>query len=112
MLLRNAWYIAAWADEVAGERPLARRICNEPIVLFRDRAGCVGALADRCCHRAAPLNMGTVVEGGIQCGYHGLVIEWVRALCAYPRAAADPRGGPGPQLPRGRKRPAGVGLDG
>jgi phenylpropionate dioxygenase-like ring-hydroxylating dioxygenase large terminal subunit len=47
MLLRNAWYIAAWADEIGGE-PLARRICDEPIVLFRDKAGQVAALADRC----------------------------------------------------------------
>ena len=38
MLLRNAWYIAAWADEI-GAMPLARRICDEPIVLFRDRDG-------------------------------------------------------------------------
>ena len=38
MLLRNAWYIAAWADEIGGE-PLARRICDEPIVMFRDNAG-------------------------------------------------------------------------
>ena len=71
MLLRNAWYIAAWADEVGAE-PLARRICNEPIVLFRDGANRVAALADRCCHRAAPLHMGTVVADGIQCGYHAL----------------------------------------
>ena len=27
--VRNAWYIAAWADEIGGE-PLARRICDEP----------------------------------------------------------------------------------
>jgi len=75
MLLRNAWYIGAWADEIGGERPLARRICNDPIVLFRDGMGRVAALADRCCHRAAPLHLGTVVEEGIQCGYHGLVIN-------------------------------------
>jgi phenylpropionate dioxygenase-like ring-hydroxylating dioxygenase large terminal subunit len=75
MLLRNAWYVAAWADEIGGPEPLARRICNDPIVLFRDSAGRVSALADRCCHRAAPLHLGTVVEGGIQCGYHGLVID-------------------------------------
>ena len=25
MLLRNAWYIAAWADEIGGDQPLARR---------------------------------------------------------------------------------------
>jgi phenylpropionate dioxygenase-like ring-hydroxylating dioxygenase large terminal subunit len=74
MFVRNAWYIAAWGDEI-GDTPLARRICNEPIVLFRDRAGSAAALADRCCHRSAPLSLGTVVEGGIQCGYHGLVID-------------------------------------
>jgi phenylpropionate dioxygenase-like ring-hydroxylating dioxygenase large terminal subunit len=33
MMLRNAWYIAAWADDVT-RTPLARRICNEPVVLF------------------------------------------------------------------------------
>ncbi|MBV9201611.1 MAG: Rieske 2Fe-2S domain-containing protein, partial [Alphaproteobacteria bacterium] len=75
MLLRDAWYIAAWADEISGEQPLARRICNEPIVLFRDGTGRAAALADRCCHRAAPLSMGIVVEEGIQCGYHGLIID-------------------------------------
>ncbi len=74
MLLRNAWYIAAWADELGGE-PVTRRICSDPVVLFRDGGGKVGALADRCCHRAAPLHRGTVVEAGIQCGYHGLVFD-------------------------------------
>ena len=29
MLLRNAWYIGAWADELA-DKPFARRICNDP----------------------------------------------------------------------------------
>ena len=75
MLLRNAWYIAAWADEIGGDQPLARRICNEPIVLFREGTGRVGTLTDRCCHRSAPLRMGSVVEEGIQCGYHGLVFD-------------------------------------
>jgi phenylpropionate dioxygenase-like ring-hydroxylating dioxygenase large terminal subunit len=74
MFLRNAWYIAAWADEVAHE-PLARRICNEPVVLFRDKDGRAAALEDRCCHRSAPLSRGTVVERGLQCGYHGLIFE-------------------------------------
>ena len=74
MFVRNAWYIAAWADEV-GDTPLARRICNDPIVLFRDRHGRAAALADRCCHRSAPLSLGRVVEDGIECGYHGLVID-------------------------------------
>jgi vanillate O-demethylase monooxygenase subunit len=74
MFIRNAWYVAAWGDEIGGA-PLARRICNEPIVLFRDREGKVGALADRCCHRATPLHLGEVIDQGIQCGYHGLVFD-------------------------------------
>ena len=74
MFARNAWYIAAWGDEL-GDTPLARRICNDPIVLFRDKDGRAAALADRCCHRSAPLSLGTVVAEGIQCGYHGLIID-------------------------------------
>ncbi|MEA2772783.1 MAG: hypothetical protein QOD93_5745, partial [Acetobacteraceae bacterium] len=52
MFIRDAWYVAAWADEI-GERPLARRICNEPVVLFRDARGHAAALLDMCCHRGA-----------------------------------------------------------
>lgn len=74
MFARNAWYIAAWGDEVAADKPLARRILNEPVVLFRDQEGRAAALADRCCHRSAPLSLGRVVADGIECGYHGLVI--------------------------------------
>lgn len=74
MFARNTWYIAAWSDEVA-DRPLARRICNDPIVLFRGQDGVAAALADRCCHRSAPLSLGRVVPQGIECGYHGLVID-------------------------------------
>jgi phenylpropionate dioxygenase-like ring-hydroxylating dioxygenase large terminal subunit len=74
MFPRNAWYIAAWADEVA-DKPLARRIGSEPVVLFRGEDGIAAALADRCCHRSAPLSLGRVVAEGIECGYHGLVID-------------------------------------
>jgi phenylpropionate dioxygenase-like ring-hydroxylating dioxygenase large terminal subunit len=74
MFIRNAWYVAAWADEI-GECPLARRICGEPVVLFRDAAGKPGALVDKCCHRGTPLRLGRVVEHGIECGYHGLIFD-------------------------------------
>ena len=91
MFLRNAWYVAAWADEV-GEEPLARRICNDPVVLFRDRAGRAAALVDRCCHRAAPLHMGAVVEDGLQCGYHGLVFDGSGACVHIPGQQQIPQG--------------------
>ena len=83
MLLRDAWYIGAWGDELT-DKPLARRICNDPVALFRDSSGKAAALADRCCHRAAPLSLGSVVAGGLQCGYHGLVFDGMGCCVAIP----------------------------
>jgi vanillate O-demethylase monooxygenase subunit len=75
MFIRNEWYIAAWSDEVDGGTLLARRICDDPVVLFRDAENKVAALFDRCCHRGVPLQFGTVTELGLQCGYHGLTFD-------------------------------------
>jgi phenylpropionate dioxygenase-like ring-hydroxylating dioxygenase large terminal subunit len=74
MFIRNAWYVAAWADEIV-QLPLARRICNDPVVLYRGMDGVVAALEDRCCHRSVPLAHGQVVERGLECGYHGLIYD-------------------------------------
>lgn len=74
MFIRNAWYVGAWSSDVQ-QQPLGRRICGDPVVFFRDESGAVGGLEDRCCHRGAPLSLGSVVELGLQCGYHGLVFE-------------------------------------
>ncbi|MYK58835.1 MAG: Rieske 2Fe-2S domain-containing protein, partial [Rhodospirillaceae bacterium] len=71
---RNAWYVGAWSHEVT-EKPLARTILNERVVLFRDRAGKAAALEDRCSHRATPLSLGEVTERGLECGYHGLTFN-------------------------------------
>ena len=69
--LRNQWYTAATSVEL-GEMPLARMICNEPLVIFRGQDGNVAVLSDRCPHRKAPLSSGEVVGNDIQCGYHGI----------------------------------------
>ncbi len=69
--LRNAWYAAAWSDEI-GREPLGRTFLEEPVVLFRDTDGTPNALADRCPHRFAPLSKGKLVGDAIQCPYHGL----------------------------------------
>ncbi len=72
--LRNVWYVAGWASELAAGQMLARQICDEPLVLFRDEQGTPHALFDRCPHRFAPLSMGKLCDGAtaIQCAYHGL----------------------------------------
>ena len=69
--LRNCWQVAAYAGEI-GEGLLARTFLDEGVVLFRDAAGTPHALADRCAHRCLPLSRGRLVDGIVQCGYHGM----------------------------------------
>ena len=69
--LRNAWYVAAWEEEVAEGRPLARTFLDQATVLFRGKDGYV-LLEDRCPHRFAPLSEGEVEDGLLICPYHGL----------------------------------------
>ena len=84
--VHNAWYQAAWSHELPSDqdKPLARTIMNQEIVLFRDAEGQSHALEDRCCHRATPLRLGDVVPEGVQCGYHGLIFGGDGACVSIP----------------------------
>ena len=68
----NAWYAAAYDIEV-GRSLLARTICKQKIVFFRQTDGAVAALEDACWHRLLPLSMGRLEGDELTCGYHGLV---------------------------------------
>jgi phenylpropionate dioxygenase-like ring-hydroxylating dioxygenase large terminal subunit len=73
MLLKDNWYVAAWSAELEPGTPLARRVCNQALVLFRTASGALAALEDRCIHRGMPLSQGGECESEIiRCPYHGL----------------------------------------
>ncbi|WP_209441859.1 aromatic ring-hydroxylating oxygenase subunit alpha [Alteromonas stellipolaris] len=67
----NTWYVACTPDEVQ-DQPFARKICNIPLVLFRNQDNEIKALEDFCPHRGAALSLGKVENGQLVCGYHGL----------------------------------------
>lgn len=79
--LKNGWYAAAYSREIK-EKPLRRIILGEAVVLFRDGEDKPAALEDKCPHRFAPLSKGYVIEGELQCPYHGLRFGRDGA-CAY-----------------------------
>lgn len=81
--LKNAWYVAAHAHEL-DDGLVSRKICDEPIVMFRTSGGAVAALADRCPHRFVPLSKGKRVGDTLQCGYHGLVFDANGACVGAP----------------------------
>jgi vanillate monooxygenase len=73
MFPKNAWYVACMPDEIDG-KPLGRRICGEAIAFFRGPQERVAAVEDFCPHRGAPLSLGSVKNGELVCGYHGLAM--------------------------------------
>ena len=75
-LLRRYWMPVAVAQELTDENPTKFvRLLGEDLVLFKDKSGRVGLLADHCSHRSASLVYGRVEERGIACAYHGWLYD-------------------------------------
>lgn len=75
MFIRNCWYVVAWDHEIPADGFLARRILDEPLLLWRTSEGRVVAIEDRCCHRHAPLSRGRREGDCVRCGYHGMLFD-------------------------------------
>lgn len=82
--LRNVWYVAAWDNEIKPGELFPRRLLDQPVLFFRDTAGRVQAIEDRCPHRFAPLSMGKLCGDAVQCGYHGLRFDGSGACTHNP----------------------------
>ncbi len=70
MIEETHWHPIALAEKLA-QQPLAATLLERDLVLWRDAAGTVHAWADQCPHRGARLSMGHVVDGRLECVYHG-----------------------------------------
>lgn len=74
-VLADRWYPVAVAADVKSDRPLAARLLDVDLVLFRDTQGAAAALLDLCPHRHVRLSIGTVKDGQISCAFHGMRFE-------------------------------------
>jgi vanillate O-demethylase monooxygenase subunit len=90
--LRNAWYVADWADAITDAlTPL--EILGERVVLYRAGDGHPVALEDACPHRKLPLSLGRREGDTLICGYHGLAFDSAGTCVAAPTQAALPKAG-------------------
>ncbi|MGI9432387.1 MAG: Rieske 2Fe-2S domain-containing protein [Myxococcota bacterium] len=96
--VRNTWYFAAWAREVTSA-PFHRRILGEDVALFRDANGNVRAIGAICPHRGANLSNGRVVEGKLECPYHGWRFGGDGVCAHVPSQPADHKIPPGARVP-------------
>lgn len=86
------WWALALSESLVSGGTLGVVCEGEELALFRDSAGVVFALEDRCPHRRVPLSLGLVVRGGLQCPYHGWTFEGARGRCVnIPNLRSDER---------------------
>jgi 5,5'-dehydrodivanillate O-demethylase oxygenase subunit len=84
-LLRRYWYPVSFVQDLTPEAPTKFvRLLGEDLVLFLDKSGSVGLLADHCAHRSASLLYGRVEERGIACAYHGWLYDTEGAILETP----------------------------
>lgn len=86
---RGCWYPVAFCADLPPGKPLAFTLHDEPYVLFRDGQGRIRCVEDRCPHRMASLSNGRVVDGVLECGYHGWQFDGDGACVHIPQLAPD-----------------------
>ncbi|KAJ3313918.1 hypothetical protein HDU76_002530 [Blyttiomyces sp. JEL0837] len=70
--MRKYWYPLALSTDVKTTEPKSIQLLDDPLVMYRDpetREAIV--LADKCPHRSAPLSTGRIMDGRLECRYHG-----------------------------------------
>jgi nitrite reductase/ring-hydroxylating ferredoxin subunit len=70
-MIPNQWY-PVFQSERLRRRPVGVTRLGKTLVLWRDDSGRAIAMPDRCPHRSAVLSTGRVIDGCLQCPYHGL----------------------------------------
>ena len=68
--LDHHWYPIALVEDIA-PGPVGIQVLGRRYVLWRSDDGSLTAAPDRCPHREAPLSEGRMVDGCMECPYHG-----------------------------------------
>jgi phenylpropionate dioxygenase-like ring-hydroxylating dioxygenase large terminal subunit len=82
------WHPVLSADALSAGEPAAVRLLSQDLVLWRDAEGRPRVLGDRCPHRGTRLSIGRVVDGHVECPYHGWQFEG-GGRCVHVPAAPD-----------------------
>src|SRR5688572_21480209 len=69
--LRRYWWPISAVTELDNDPVRPVRLLGEDLVLYRDEAGRMGLVAERCAHRGISLAYGIPQENGLRCAYHG-----------------------------------------
>ncbi len=89
-LMRRYWQPFAAAVDLADAWTQRVRLLGEDLILFRDRSGGLGLIAEQCPHRRASFLHGIPTARGIRCPYHGWEFSVAGACLHQPFEADNP----------------------
>jgi 5,5'-dehydrodivanillate O-demethylase len=96
-LMRRYWIPVAASSQLLDNPVRKARILGEDLVLYRDRAGKLGLIGERCLHRRVDLQFGIPDECGLRCPYHGWLYD-ESGTCVERPLEADPKRPPQQKL--------------
>ncbi len=82
-MIPNQWYVVMDSTQVK-DKPVGVTRMGEKLVFWRDGSGKVSCLRDFCAHRGANLSIGKVINGCLQCPFHGFEYNASGAVVAIP----------------------------
>jgi len=68
---QNHWYPVTFVQDLFEDKPYSFSLYDEPLIIFRNSAGILVCLKNLCPHRAAKLSDGQIIDGKVECLYHG-----------------------------------------
>jgi phenylpropionate dioxygenase-like ring-hydroxylating dioxygenase large terminal subunit len=89
--LRNYWYPVLQSEQLAAGKPVGFNVLGECLVAWRDNNGRPQVVRDKCPHRAAKLSAGRVLDGALQCAWHGLRFDGEGHCILIPWESDDSR---------------------
>jgi phthalate 4,5-dioxygenase len=88
--MRQYWIPAALSSELVPDGdPVRLLLLGEKLIAFRDSAGRVGVMDQRCPHRCASLFLGRNEHNGLRCVYHGWKFDVTGQCVDMPSVPAE-----------------------
>jgi phenylpropionate dioxygenase-like ring-hydroxylating dioxygenase large terminal subunit len=92
-MIYNQWYVILESKELKKRKPLKIRRFSEYLALWRDDSNYVCCIDDKCCHRGVSLSCGRIINGKLECPFHGFIYDKsgkVRTIPANGKSSTVP----------------------
>jgi phenylpropionate dioxygenase-like ring-hydroxylating dioxygenase large terminal subunit len=74
-MIPDQWYVILESKEIKNGKILGVTRMGERIIAWRNHKGELSVMSDRCPHRGVALSSGKIIDGCIQCPFHGFQFD-------------------------------------